>query len=59
MSSPILTDSRGVPFTPPTPPAPGASADEVVAFLRAFAAHNDAVSSCANRAFARSFRVRP
>ena len=51
----ILTNASGIPFEPPTPPAPGASIDDVIQFLRAHVAHNDAVSSAANRAFAIAF----
>lgn len=53
MSAPILTDAQGRPFERPTPPAADATSDQVVAYLRAHAAFNDAVTSCAGRAFTR------
>lgn len=51
----ILTDARGVPFERPEKPAPGAPIDQVIAYLRALAAYNDAVCDCGNRSFARTF----
>lgn len=53
----ILTNARGNPLDPPTPPAPDAPIDDVIVYLRASAAHNDRVAALASRAFVRSFHV--
>lgn len=53
---PILTNDRGIPLSPPIPPAPGASIDEKIAYIRAKHAHNDLVADTANRAFDVSLR---
>jgi hypothetical protein len=52
----ILTDASGRPFEKPEPPSADATIDEKIAYLRAHAAYNDAVSSAANRAFDKAFR---
>lgn len=58
MAHAILTDARGVPFARPEKPAPDAPIDQVVAYLRALATYNDAVSDCGNRSFARAFSAK-
>lgn len=52
----ILTDGNGRPFAPIEVPAQDAPIEEKIAYLRAVAARNDAISTTANRAFARRFR---
>ncbi len=51
----ILTDANGVPFEKPEPPPADADIKAKIAYLRAYHAYNDAVTDCANRAFADQF----
>ena len=52
----IYTDEHGRPFERPEPPAADATIDVKIAYLRARAAYNDAIASCANKAFSSAFR---
>jgi hypothetical protein len=52
---PILTNSHGVPFEKPEPPAPDADIEEKIAYLRARSTYNDAIANCANAAFTAGF----
>lgn len=51
----ILVDKHGRPFAPINAPKTDATIDEKIAYLRAVAARNDAVTTTANRAFAHAF----
>lgn len=51
----IVTDGAGRPFPKPEKPAPGATANEVVAYLRAWHAYRDGIANSANKAFAEAF----
>lgn len=48
----ILTDGNGRPFEHPDP-----ATMPKIAYIRAVHAYNDAVTDCANRAFAKGFRL--
>lgn len=52
----ILTDGEGRPFERLTAPGADAPIDEKIAFLRSFAARNDAITAAGGRAFDRRFR---
>lgn len=54
----IYTDANGRPIEPPERPAPDASIEEKVRYLRARHAYNDLITDMANRAFAERFSVR-
>ena len=57
MDLPIFVDNQGRPIGDrPIPPPLGASADEVVAYLRARAAYVDAATERSGRVFAARFR---
>lgn len=56
MTQPILTNAAGVPFERPAPPPADASAELVIAYIRAQHAFNDAVLSCGSRAFTSALR---
>jgi hypothetical protein len=52
----IHTDAKGKPFERPEPPPDGASIEDKIAYMRAKCAYNDAITDCANKAFAKGFR---
>jgi hypothetical protein len=51
----ILTDDQGRPFPEIESPLPGAPIEDVIAFLRAITARNDAITTTSSGAFARQF----
>jgi hypothetical protein len=52
----ILTDGRGRPIERPESPAPGATLEDCLAYIRAVHAYNDQVADLANGAFDVAFR---